>query len=39
VKLRRFATYEPLFEWPLLAALGLLAVELILANTRFRRVP
>ena len=39
VKLRRFATYEPLFEWPLLAALGLLAVELIMANTRFRRVP
>jgi Ca-activated chloride channel family protein len=39
VKLRRFATYEPLFAWPLLAALGLLAMELILANTRFRRVP
>jgi Ca-activated chloride channel family protein len=39
VKLRRFATYEPLFEWPLHAALGLLSVELILANTRFRRVP
>jgi len=39
VKLRRFATYEPLFKWPLLAALGLLALELILANTRFRRVP
>ena len=39
VKLRRFATYEPLFAWPLLAALGLLALELILVNTRFRRVP
>ena len=26
VKLRRFATYEPLFEWPLLAALGLSGV-------------
>jgi Ca-activated chloride channel homolog len=39
VKLRRFATYQPLFFWPLLAALGLLALELILANTRFRRVP
>lgn len=39
VKLRRFATYEPLFNWPLLAALGLLALELILVNTRFRRVP
>ena len=39
VKLRRFATYEPLYAWPLLAALGWLAVEIILANTRFRRVP
>lgn len=39
VKQRRFATYEPLFHWPLLTALGLLAAELILANTRFRRVP
>ena len=39
VKLRRFATYQPLFKWPLLAALGLLAVEMILANTRFRRAP
>ncbi|HEV2692423.1 MAG TPA: VWA domain-containing protein [Verrucomicrobiae bacterium] len=39
VKQRRFATYEPLFVWPLLAALGLLAVELILAETRFRRTP
>jgi Ca-activated chloride channel family protein len=39
VKMRRFATYQPLFYWPLLAALGLLALELILANTRFRRVP
>jgi len=28
-----------LFEWPLLAALGLLAAEMILANTRFRRAP
>jgi len=39
VKQRRFATYEPLFHWPLLAALGLLALELILAETRYRRVP
>jgi Ca-activated chloride channel homolog len=39
VKLRRFATYQALFAWPLLAALGLLAGELILATTRFRRVP
>jgi Ca-activated chloride channel family protein len=39
VKLRRYATYHPLFQWPLLAALGLMAVELILSNTRYRRVP
>ena len=39
VILRRYATYQPLFVWPLLAALGLLALELVLANTRFRRVP
>jgi Ca-activated chloride channel family protein len=39
VKLRRFTTYRPLFQWPLLAAFGLLSLELVLANTRFRRVP
>ncbi len=39
VKLKRYATYEPLFQWPLLAALSLLAIELILSNTRYRRVP
>jgi Ca-activated chloride channel family protein len=39
VKLRRYETYEPLFQWPLLAALSALALELILANTRHRRVP
>ena len=39
VKQRRFATYQPLYAWPLGAALGWLALELILANTRYRRVP
>jgi Ca-activated chloride channel family protein len=39
VKLKRFTTYTPLFQWPLLAAFALLALELGLANTRFRRVP
>lgn len=39
IKFKRFATYQPLYQWPLLAAFGLLAIELILANTRFRRVP
>ncbi len=39
VKLRRFTTYRPLYQWPLLAAFGLLSLELLLANTRLRRVP
>jgi Ca-activated chloride channel homolog len=39
VKLRRFTTYTPLFQWPLLVALGLFGLELMLANTRMRRVP
>jgi len=39
VKLRRFTTYRPLFQWPLLAALGLFGLEMLLANTRMRRVP
>jgi len=39
VKLKRFTTYQPLFQWPLLAAFGLLALELALAHTRFLRVP
>jgi Ca-activated chloride channel family protein len=39
IKLRRFTTYRPLFQWPLLAAVGLFALEMVLANTRFRRVP
>jgi len=39
IKLRRFTTYRPLFQWPFLAAFGLLALELILSNTRLRRVP
>jgi len=39
VKLRRYTTYTPLFQWPLLAAFALLGLELILVNTRYRRVP
>jgi Ca-activated chloride channel family protein len=39
VKLRRFATYQPLFAWPLLAGLALLASEVILSSTRYRRIP
>lgn len=36
---QRFVAYHPLFEWPLIGALAVLALELILSNTRFRRVP
>src|SRR6266481_8922123 len=39
VKLRRYTTFIPLFQWPMLAAFALLLLELILANTRYRRVP
>jgi Ca-activated chloride channel family protein len=39
VKLRRYTTYRPLFQWPLLAGLGLFSLEMLLANTRLRRVP
>ncbi len=39
VKLRRYTTFTPLFQWPLLAAFALLLLELIASNTRFRRVP
>jgi Ca-activated chloride channel family protein len=39
VKLKRFTTYQPLFQWPLLATLGLLALELVLGHTRYLRVP
>ena len=39
VHLRRFTNYTPLFQWPLLGASALLALELILGNTRYRRAP
>ena len=39
IKLRRFTTYRPLFQWPLLAALGLFVIEFVLGNTRYRRIP
>jgi Ca-activated chloride channel family protein len=39
VKLKRQVTYQPLYQWPLLTAMGLLVVELVLANTRYRRIP
>jgi Ca-activated chloride channel family protein len=39
VKLKRHRTYTPLFYVPLFAAFALLLLELLLANTRYRRVP
>ncbi len=39
IKLRRYTLYTPLFQWPLLAAGALFLLEIVLANTRFRRVP
>ncbi len=39
VHLRRHTNYTPLFPWPLLGGFALLALELILVNTRYRRIP
>jgi Ca-activated chloride channel family protein len=39
IKLRRYTLYTPLFQWPLLTAFVLFALEAVLANTRFRRIP
>jgi Ca-activated chloride channel family protein len=39
VRLRRYTTFTPLFQWPLTGAFCMLALELILANTRFLRLP
>lgn len=39
VKMRRYLTFVPLFQWPLLAALAMFVLELILGSTRYRRVP
>jgi Ca-activated chloride channel family protein len=39
ITLSRSTTFTPLFQWPLLAACALLALELLLGETRYRRVP
>lgn len=39
VTLSRSTTFTPLFQWPLLAACALLALELLLGETRYRRIP
>ena len=39
VELRSFASLTELFSWPALIGLALLGLELVLANTRYRRLP
>ncbi|HOW65939.1 MAG TPA: VWA domain-containing protein [Candidatus Paceibacterota bacterium] len=39
VVLRRFTIYTPLYQWPLTAAFVLFSLEVLLANTRYRRIP
>jgi Ca-activated chloride channel family protein len=39
VKVKEYMEYDELFGWPLLGALNLLLLEIVLANTRFRRIP
>jgi Ca-activated chloride channel family protein len=39
VKLKHHRTFTPLYQWPLIAAILLFLTELILAETRYRRVP
>jgi Ca-activated chloride channel family protein len=39
VELRSYATFTELFIWPALLGLALLALEQLLANTRYRRLP
>ncbi len=39
VKVKEYMEYNELFCWPLLLALGFLLLEIVLANTRFRKIP
>ena len=39
IKLRQYTTFVPLYQWPLLAAAALFALELVLSHTRYRRLP
>lgn len=39
IELRSYATFTELFIWPALLGLVLLAVEQLLSNTRYRRLP
>ncbi len=39
VKVKEYMEYNELFLWPLLGALAFLMLEIVLANTRFRKIP
>lgn len=39
IKLNVTTLYRDVFHWPLAGALGLLGLELLLAHTRYRRIP
>ncbi|MDP4611748.1 MAG: VWA domain-containing protein [Opitutales bacterium] len=39
IELRSYATFTELFIWPALIGLGLLFIEQVLRNTRYRRLP
>jgi Ca-activated chloride channel family protein len=39
IELRSYASFTELFIWPALAGLGLLGLEQLLRNTRYRRLP
>ena len=39
VKLKEYMEYEELFGWFLLPGLVLLLLEILLANTRLRKIP
>ena len=39
VKIKEYMEYNELFLWLALAGLGLLLLEILLANTRFRKIP
>jgi Ca-activated chloride channel family protein len=39
VKVKEYTEYNELFSWPLMGALSLMLVEIVLANTRFRKIP
>ena len=38
IKVKRYTEYTDLFLWLLIPALALLAIETVLAGTRFRRI-